>query len=109
MIIPHPTRHGDPHPTPMFVDLVLGRFHSSSVDVQLGYDRAVLTNTWCVLTIMQFSWPEDPPCSIVSRKTVTHKEIVDCDPTIFFDTSSGRIVLSGNESEKQYILEIAPI
>ncbi len=59
-------------------------------------------------TIMQFSWPEDPPCSILSRKIVTRKKIVDCDPTVLFDTSSGRVVLSGNYSEKQYVLELAP-
>ncbi len=69
----------------------------------------ILMNTWCILTVLQFSWPEDPPCSVLSRKTVTLKEIVDCDPTVLFDTSSGRVVLSGNYSEKQYILELAYI
>ncbi len=74
---------------------------------QISYDCVVSLRDWPVATILQYGWPDQPAPTVVSRRTITQSKEMDCDPTVCFDASSGRLVVSGDVYEKQRILNLA--
>lgn len=64
--------------------------------VQIGYNCVVSLQDWPVATILQYGWPDQPAPAVASRKTIVNSKGMDCEPTVCFDESSGRLVVSGD-------------
>jgi len=62
---------------------------------------------WPVATIVHCALPEQPASSLGSRRATTHKQEMDCVPTVRFDESFGRLVVCGDEYEKYHVLDLA--
>jgi hypothetical protein len=81
----------------------------------MGYDRAALVRCWPAFTTLEYAWPQDYPGGFwtsVSEHVInreTHESHHDGRINVLFDGSSGRIILSSNESKVQYLIRIGSL
>ena len=85
------------------LDLLTGNFLGRFIC--MGYNFAALIHFWPAITILQYAWPEGNPYSTFFRHTISQQDRHFPDPILLIDSSSGRVVISGNSRNKQYMLE----
>ena len=75
----------------------------------MSYNFGAVIDFWPIIIILQYAWPEGYPCSVVSRNTITRREMLGGDATLLIDLSSGRVVIYGSSHGIQYILDPSSI
>lgn len=84
-------------------DLLPGRF--SGRFICMGYNFSAMIQSWPTITFLHYAWPEESPFSTFFKNTVSQQETFHGNPSLLLDLSSGRVVICGNNQNKQYILD----
>jgi hypothetical protein len=86
-----------------FVDLLPGHYFGRFIC--MGYNFGAVIDFWPTIIILQYTWPEGHPYSVVSRNTITRRDMHGVDAKLLIDLSSGRVVIYGSSHAIQYILD----
>jgi hypothetical protein len=71
----------------------------------MGYNMAAMIHFWPAITIFHYAWPEENAHSSFYKHAILPQDKRFSDPNLFMDLSSGRVVVSGNSRDKQYVLD----
>ena len=87
---------------------LLSRTDLDTQSACVGYDRAMIC-CWPKFITLQYTWPEDDPCTLVAEKIIDQttsegSDDDDCYRDVLFDAYSGRITVHG--AEKLLLLDI---
>ena len=84
------------------INLVAGNFLGRFIC--MGYNIAAMIHFWPAITIFHYGWPEESTHSSFYKHTISQDKRFS-DPKVLIDLSSGRVVISGNNRDRQYVLE----